>query len=516
MAASTGYWGSPSPSGTVVFTLCPSGLCCPGGGCAWNEVCSSLHRDNAVPLCGACQAGYSATVGSNVCRATADCKDARWFVPGLLLLALLWTQVVLVGGASASPSSGSHVSQAAEVAQLVLYFYQMAPLLSVGNTLRDEVLSVVAGTFNMQLHAPSADGFACPFPGLTTLQEIALQYVMPVLVGVALLFRYQVERCTRRRGKNSPCPVEERFHNRFLTAVPPLLATAFTTLLMTTFKLLHCVPVGSEAVVFRAAGVLCDKWWRTPLFFVAAALLLPMAAALAARASPAAALWWAARPWQRKAWAKAVATKMRAPFVCDCWHWAAVLALQRLVVVAVYAFVSETASRSVCQAFVMLCFLVLHTGCRPFAQPVVQHVQTALLIVLTLVAVLNVPLAVLQTGAFATISSNPMDGIADRLNAAEAVLLVAPGALLAAAAFICMWLERTELAAALARNTVWFARSVVCFCPLPCCKCRRQTVVTGQQRQLGTPLLNPAGDEGEVRTADARQVGVLASATSSS
>ena len=192
---------------------------------------------------------------------------------------------------------------------------------------------------------------------MMALQEIALHYVTPALVGTMLLLRYHAERCCcyggggalRLRdakraaaagGGGSDGDGGGGGNGRYAKAVAPLLATAFTTLLTTTFKLLHCVDVGTGAtattVVFRAAGVTCDQWWRVPLFAVAGALLLPVAAALAARASPAVARWCAARmPWRRAAWARAVAAKLRAPFADGCWHWAAVLALQRLAVVAV-------------------------------------------------------------------------------------------------------------------------------------------------------------------------------------
>jgi hypothetical protein len=493
MNASAGYWGR-SDDGNVGFTLCPSGLCCPDGDCAWNEACSPLHRDNAVPLCGACAIGYSATVGSSACRATSACNDARWFVPGLLLIVLLWTQFVLVAGASSPPGGSSSVVQVAGVAQLVLYFYQMAQLLPVGQTQVGEALALVSGLFNMQLHAPSAGGFTCPFPGLTTLQEIALHYLTPGLVGGMLLLRYKVECCARRQ-ESSKRAVAGNDGNRYARAVPTLLATAFTTLLTTTFKLLHCDEVGGHGVVFRAASVPCDQWWRTPLFLVVGALLLPVAATLAARASPAMARWWAERPWRRTEWAKAVVKKLRAPFVGGCWHWAAVLALQRLVTVAVYAFVRETASRALFQVLVAGMFLVLHIGSRPFTHAAVHHVQTALLVVLALVAVLNAPLASLQTGAFATLSSNPMDGIKYQLKAAEAVLLLAPGALFVTAALIGMWLERAMLVAALARNIVWFMRSTMWLCTMPCRgRAGRRTAWAGDQNELNMPLLNPTGD----------------------
>ena len=92
-----------------------------------------------------------------------------------------------------------------------------------------------------------------------------------------------------------------------------------------------------------------------------------------------------------------------------------------------YTFVGETATRALCQVLVMMCFLMVHIESRPFAQPAVQHVQTALLGLLVLIALLNAPLATLQTSAFAPAPSSPMHGITDQVRTVEAVLLVAPG-----------------------------------------------------------------------------------------
>ena len=149
MQALAGYWGTGTDAdSTVTFTECPVGMCCPSGGCAWDEACTPLHRDNAVPLCGECAPGYSATIGSSTCRNTDNCNDARWFVPVLLLLALAWTQFALVAGA---PSKKGGV--ASQALTLLVYFYQMAQLLPVGATAVEGVLAMLAGLFNMQLHA---------------------------------------------------------------------------------------------------------------------------------------------------------------------------------------------------------------------------------------------------------------------------------------------------------------------------------------------------------------------------
>ena len=118
-----------------------------------------------------------------------------------------------------------------------------------------------------------------------------------------------------------------------------------------------------------------------------------MAAALIARAWPPAARWWSALRWRRTAWASATVAKLQAPYTDGCWHWAAVLALHRVVVVAAYSLVPEITSRTVLQVIVSMFFLVLHTAARPFTNHILHHVQTALLSLLVVIALLNAPIA---------------------------------------------------------------------------------------------------------------------------
>ena len=73
-----------------------------------------------------------------------------------------------------------------------------------------------------------------------------------------------------RRRKKSACAhlrlvAADGAYRRYAQAVAPLLATAFTTLLTTTFKLLHCVDIENESRVFRAAGV---AWPSDGLFCI--------------------------------------------------------------------------------------------------------------------------------------------------------------------------------------------------------------------------------------------------------
>jgi hypothetical protein len=236
--------------------------------------------------------------------------------------------------------------------------------------------------------------------------------------------------------------------DRFAGAAPELAAMSFTTLLRTTFELLHCVTVDGNPVVFRSAGVRCDGqaawWWRVPVMLVAAALLMPVLAALLARAfvwrglptpSPRRQL----RQQPRQRWAAVAMARLRVPFKARYWHWGAVLALQRLCCVAVYTLTHEAATRAVLQVLLAALFLNLHVYSRPFVRAAAQRVQTALLSLLVCIATVNVPVAVMQAAAFTPQASTPMAGLLDRLSDAYVMLLALPAAAATAAMLPLLW-----------------------------------------------------------------------------
>ena len=138
-------------------------------------------------------------------------------------------------------------------------------------------------------------------PSLTTLQAIELRYAVPALEAAALALGNAVEaRWTRtQQPQQQQLPAcEERaaaagsgdggsgsvWRQRYAGALAKAATLAYSTVLSTTFQLLHCVSVDGAQVVFRAATVRCGAW-QVPLCALAAALLLPVVVALAAAAT---------------------------------------------------------------------------------------------------------------------------------------------------------------------------------------------------------------------------------------
>jgi hypothetical protein len=359
LVATHGFWGS--SSGSLSAFRCPDGYCCDNRAtpCDRIDVCAG---NRSGTLCGGCALGFAQTIGSTACRATAECgsADAVWFVPLALALAglfALYARKSQVGTASRFPFNA--VSP-------MMYFYQMAQLLPVGATAAAGV--ALGGLFNMQLNGIArSGGFACPFSSLTTLQQIKMHYAVPTVVALLLALGYAFE-ARRHRGKREKAQQStvQSLRLDYQLAGLKALSLAFSTVLNTTFQLLHCVdlrPTAGSSVVFRTATVACGAW-QAPLYAFAFVLLICVAQPLAAAAGVghhACAKVFTLPP--------AIAKKLRAPYRDGCEHWEAVLALHRLIVVILFSFVGSSNSivGAVLQTVVCTIALAVHLGYRPFS-----------------------------------------------------------------------------------------------------------------------------------------------------
>jgi hypothetical protein len=432
MVATRGFWGvDGSASGGILGAFrCPTGYCCD------TETCGSIDScvgNRGGTLCGACAPGFAQTIGSTGCRHTSECggAEAAWFVPAALLLAALFA--LYARSSQLGPVDGWPLN----AVQPTIYFYQMAQMLPVGSTTADSVQAVITGLFSMDVHTSGA----CPFPSLTTLQAIELQFAVPALVAALLAIGYAVESWQYHRSAARSDPSAVSPATLYQLSILKSLELAYSTALSTTFQLLHCVdlrPAGGSSVLFRSAVDACGVW-QWPIYLVGAALLLPLCAALAVAAGLTGCATKLALP-------PAVSGKLRAPYRQGCGHWEAVQALHRLVVVAVYTFNNtDSAVTAMLQTVVCLIALVVHASCRPFTNDSANRAQTMLLTLLVIDAQLNVPQAMLDSSA--VVASDHAIALMGRLRNAEAVLLLVPTVVVGAALLALAWKTRGALAA---------------------------------------------------------------------
>ena len=438
MVATRNMWGvnGSSTGGELGAFRCPARYCCDREPCGSIDGCVG---NRGGVLCGSCAPGHVQTIGSAVCRHFSECGggDADWFVPGVLLLAVVFALYARKSGAGGSEGWPMNAVQP------MLYFYQMMRMIPVGNT-AGAILALLSSVFNMQISAGGGGGFACPFKSLTTLQAIELQYAVPAVVAVMLALGFGVE---ARQWRSSGGKVRLSGGGGgpwldYQIAVLKATSLAFSTLLSTTFELLHCVdlrPAAGSSVLFRTATTECGAW-QVPLFVLAAALLLPVVAGLSAGARVGAACT------TRLALPAAASAKMRAPFRPDCGHWEAALALHRLAVVVVFCFISsgESAVAAVLQTLVCGIALAVQLVYRPYAEDSANHTQASLLTLLVVVALLNVPQAVVDTNA--TAESAHASVLLKQLRDATAVLALVPAVVMGTALPLMLWRQRAVCA----------------------------------------------------------------------
>jgi hypothetical protein len=447
--ATRGFWGS-SSDGVLSASRCPAGYCCAKDPCDSIDGCVG---NRSGVLCGGCAPGFTQTIGSTTCRVTAECggADAAWFVPGAVLLAALFA---LYARKSQPRARNGWPLNAVNP---TVYFYQMAQLLPVATTEAHATLALLGGLFNMQLSMAGANGFACPFVALTTLQAIEMHFAVPAVVVALLALGYGVEVWQQRTASEKQAAGRRSSSSPWLDyqiATVKAAMLAFSTLLITTFQLLHCTNVGGARVVFRAATQACGAW-QAPFYALAIALLLPMAAALTVAAGISAASKLPALP-------AALCAMVRAPYREDCWHWEAVLALHRLCVVAIYSLVSSanSAVAAVLQTLVCVAALMVHQTFQPFSEVSANRAQTALLSCLVVVALSNVPQAVLDTNAVA--ESAHAKAFVGQLKDGEALVLLAPALLVGIALLKLTWLRRRDLAVMASGSCVTLACLALC------------------------------------------------------
>jgi hypothetical protein len=221
---------------------------------------------------------------------------------------------------------------------------------------------------------------------------------------------------------------------------------AFTT---TTLKLLNCVsvceilPAGvasalsecaeTTEVLFFAGGVTCSPLgWQFPIWLLFLVLIaLPAATVviwLIRRLLPAShgiGMWAQSLRYPPMPVAAALRDCMTAPFVPRHWHWAAVLVLQRLMMVSVAVFLTTGLTISVGTCFISVWYLLFQVACRPYREDWVNSLAMVTCLCLVGISVLSSASSVFTTIGFDP-SGTPLAHLVQQFDILMLVLLCLP------------------------------------------------------------------------------------------
>jgi hypothetical protein len=421
-------------------------------GPSYAQCAKGANRDWAVPLCGACLPGYSQSISNANCVPDTACSSSDfWFWPASLLycalyaIYFLWSSTPATTGveekrqlpseasadnareALGTPGDDYKDAEEVELSPLdalrrsragqalgggsitvIMFFFQMAGLVLPLKGMAADLGANLKSFFGMQLGGDSSGsagsdtnggGGFCLWAGMDAQAKVEMRYAIPLTMAVVLLIVARVGGTLLRGtwcGKITICP--DSLRARLPGAYAQLLLLAYATISMTTLNLLDCatMPTGKR-VLFIAGATECGMW-QAPLFMLLVLLvllptapllvycgrrLLPPTWRLAARAQ-------AARFPTHPA-ALALRNSLTNAHVAEYWHWPALLALQRFLMVAAPIFATGLLTASIAQAFIALCMLTLQLSLAPFTNDDVnQHQQLASFCLLAL-AVLNIP-----------------------------------------------------------------------------------------------------------------------------
>lgn len=238
VVAKPGHWGaivSPEEGGpkgaavvptTVAFLQCPQGYCC-SNMVGSRAPCSSMGAcagNRTGVMCGACAHGTSLVVGSTRCVSKSECAGRYglatlfWFMVGLGLVA---ESLLVLYSSEALPCQRARKVPTGKL-KLVSYYIQMATMARVSTSSDDDsessgidaFMQSITGVLRLEFaivgeFLSSVSGSVlCGLDNFTAISKVSLNYIAPVLVGVAMVVTLYASRwllkcyrkaCARRR-----------------------------------------------------------------------------------------------------------------------------------------------------------------------------------------------------------------------------------------------------------------------------------------------------------------------------
>jgi len=344
--------------------LCEADYCCPGPDpCALTKQCAG---NRGGVLCGECLPNHSVAMGAVGCvNESNGCEGAKWILPLVVMGTGVFVGIVVVTFRPLVRQAGSLRRSLLDSRPLIVFFYQIAPLVSSGVEPPDTagVLTHITNIFNLDFDASNgATGGVCFAPGLNSVSKRALAYGVPLLmlgwtVVVLLFLRVRASGGGHGATETTMGVVMCR-QQGIIRAVLTSLSLGYSTLLRTTFTLLHCIPLeGRGTRLLVSGGVTCYTVWQRCLFVVVVVLALyPLAFA-----------FWLHRQMRLPCFRGSAAERLVASFREGRELWPAAVFGERLVLVLLYTF--GGGGRDWAMFFCVWLLVPLHLVFKPYRDP---------------------------------------------------------------------------------------------------------------------------------------------------
>ena len=441
IAAKPNFWGYQTTNGHqqfLNFSACPE------------HYCQSLRDDSKDfnncygnrngTLCGKCAEGFTESLFSTKCSKAAKCgKSWIWVVTILLTLGLVLYLLVkppILGFLCCQIlwfRRGRHQISQNEASgrgfiKITFYFYQVAEVLietSIENRLKIiPFLAFLISAFNF--HVTNINNkIGCPFAGLTAVtKELFLSGTVVLAMANVFIVYFLHMFVNMLRQKEKPRLTH------YAAVFMEVLLLGYERLAETSLTLLHCVSIGSRKWLFIDGNVPCLQWWQYILLAYVAVFILPFTLIL---------YWGSSKLYTSsiKASEFLAACVLPLPFLIywlyqSIWHkgerhvpgsdqdvnkdvleiihgpfrppdtdnkgalyWESVLIARRLILLLIHTFITDALLRGVCISGACFLITVHHILKNPYKDQLANKSETLSLVVLTLIAVINLPKATL-------------------------------------------------------------------------------------------------------------------------
>ena len=453
IVAKTNFWGveiSHSPP-QLEFATCPAGYCTTPNTLD-TAVYNGCYGNREGKLCGKCKQRFTEELTSTSCIDQTRC-DSVFFWSSLLLFSFLVALYLLL-----RPNIPRFIYRqimwfkkqgdqenltGAGYTKIIFYFYQIVGILLLETYMelieKTKILSTIISAFSFHITFGSSKTIGCPFVGMTPITKVIFTNigVLTIFLCICSIFIAHTFFCKVKGTCIEEIP--------YLAAILELLLLGYANITKASLKLLTCVTVGSESVLFLQGNTVCWQWWQVFLGIAFAFFMFPFTAVL---------YWGSKKYYERKLSPKEIllALVLPVPYIVrrtyrfiktQSWnqsetteteeereecsrftdvlygpfrsptddikgtlYWESVLVGRRLILLSIHALVVDPLLRMFLLTLTCVAVLYHHVLVFPFKERKANHSEAISLLVLVVISNINLCKAVLRSAGVTPIGPN--------------------------------------------------------------------------------------------------------------